>query len=235
MPTVSVLLPTYNQGRFLPDALAALAAQTFRDFELIACDDGSTDDTADIFCEQGFGPAGCCLTSHEENRGTAAAINSAAALATGRYWTWVSSDNTHPPNWLATLAEYLDAHPKAQAVYSPYRRLDLFPDTGKTRPRVQSPGPYDPARLISGLDCYFGPSFLIRRAAWLEHREGLAHDYDWWLRFEETTDAIGYCPEPLCDYRMGPWQTGRNRPAALLADARKWQAEAVRRREQSRR
>jgi glycosyltransferase involved in cell wall biosynthesis len=223
---ISVLLPTYNQARFLPDCLASLAAQTRQDFELIACDDGSTDGTAGI-----LKAANVRTVTHPKNRGTAAAINSAAALATAaRYMTWVSSDNMMHPDWLKTLAGFLDDHPESQAVYSPYCRHDLFPDTGKVIPHQIAPGPYARDRLIGSLDCYFGPSFLVRRPAWMEHRDGMAHDYDWWLRFEETTDAIGYCPAPLCDYRMGPWQTGRAKPANLIEDARRRQAEAKDRR-----
>jgi glycosyltransferase involved in cell wall biosynthesis len=222
---IAVLLPTYNQAAFLPDALAGLAAQTRTDFRVIACDDGSTDDTSKILKD-----CGVATVRHGTNRGTAAAINSAAEHAGPvQYMTWVSSDNVMYPDWLEKLAGILDQQPATQAVYSPYRRHDFFPDTGKTRPRLQAPGPYVKDRLIGGLDCYFGPSFLVRRPMWLDHRGGMAHDYDWWLRFEETTDAIAYYPHPLCEYRMGPWQTGRVRPG-LLDDARQRQAEAMGRR-----
>lgn len=222
---IAVLLPTYNQAKFLPDALAGLAAQTRKDFYLIACDDGSTDETSNILKSYGLQ-----IYRHPDNRGTAAAINTAASLISDdvEYITWVSSDNIMYPNWLEHLLEYMK--PDVDAVYSAYNRHDLFPNAGKTRPRTMDPGPYHPGRLISSLECYFGPSFLVRREHWLEHREGLAHDYDWWLRFEERTQRIAYCPIPLCEYRMGPWQTGRNRPAELLADARKRQAEARERR-----
>src|SRR5687768_14067358 len=103
---ISVLLPTYNQAAHLPAALAGLAAQTRRDFEVIACDDGSTDGTADILCDQGFGPMGFCFRQHEENRGTAVAINTAASVMSdhAKYVTWVSSDNVMHPAWLERLA-----------------------------------------------------------------------------------------------------------------------------------
>lgn len=222
---ISILLPTYNQAKFLPDALAALEKQTYRDFKIIACNDGSTDETGEILWKSNVE-----YVSHLTNRGTAAAINSAAERIRGdvEYVAWVSSDNVMYPEWLETLKAYLDKG--FQAAYSAYRRIDLFPDTLKPRPRLIEPGQYHRDRLIGSLECYFGPSFLVRREAWIEHQDGLAHDYDWWLRFEERAGPIAYHPAPLCEYRMGPWQTGRNRPAELLDDARRRQREAMERR-----
>jgi glycosyltransferase involved in cell wall biosynthesis len=117
---IAVLLPTYNQAAFLPDALAGLAAQTRRDFELIACDDGSTDGTAGILAAHGVR-----TVTHPENRGTATAINSAAAQVSdaARYLTWVSSDNVMRPDWLARLSRVLDRRPDVGAAYSSYSRV----------------------------------------------------------------------------------------------------------------
>lgn len=223
MPAVSVLLPTFNQAAFLPDALAALAAQTFRDFEVIATDDGSTDGTADI-----LRAASVRTVTHGHNKGTAAAINSAAMHATGRYWTWVSSDNVMRPDWLATLVAALEENPTLGAVYSDFRRHDA--ETGDARDLTVPH--YEPGLLLEGENCYFGPSFLIRREVWPEHRGGTAHDLDSWYRVEEVCWTRGLTlarvPAVLCDYRVGPWCTARVR--AKLYDAPKWREEALARR-----
>lgn len=222
-PAVSVLLPTYNQAAFLPDALAGLDAQTFDDFELIACDDGSTDHTRDILVD------GDCLTAiHTDNRGTAAAINTAAEFAMSDLLTWVSSDNVMHPDWLETLVGEMG--PGVGAVYSAYERVDHGVMTFV--PREERPGPYDPARLISGESCYLGPSFLIRREVWQEHRGGNSHDYDNWLRVEEACWAKGlsirYVDKVLCTYRCHPGQTGARFPKKY--DAGHWRSEAIKRR-----
>ncbi len=81
---ISILLPTFNQAKYLPDALVSIHAQTFQDFELIACDDGSNDQTAEILRSSGIR-----FITHEENRGTAKAINAAAMMASGDLMTWV--------------------------------------------------------------------------------------------------------------------------------------------------
>jgi hypothetical protein len=218
---VSVLMPTYDQARFLPRALAGLAAQTFRDFEVIACDDGSTDGTAGILAAA----PGVRTVTHDRNRGTAAAINSAAALASGDLMTWVSSDNVMHPEWLAALVG--EVAPGRGAVYSAYVRIDE-----KGRRREVCPGPHGEHRLVSSDECYYGPSFLIRRDVWADHRGGSSHDYDSWARVEELCRArrlkIGYVDRPLCDYHAGDWNTCRVRPD--LYDAPQWRREAIGRR-----
>jgi glycosyltransferase involved in cell wall biosynthesis len=218
----TVLLPTYNQAKFLPDALAGLEAQTRRDFEVIACDDASTDDTSEILRARGVRSV-----RHQDNCGTASAINCAATLGSpgAAYITWVSSDNVMLPRWLDVLAGELDAHPEYGAVYSAFNWCD-----GDRRPL--RPGAYDPAQLIGSEQCYFGPSFLIRSEVWQVHRGQSSHDYDNWLRVEEECWrrglTIGYVDEPLCDYRVGGWQTVRQYPDRY--DAARWRQEAIERR-----
>jgi hypothetical protein len=222
---ISVLLPTYNQAVFLPDALAGIDAQTFRDFELIVCDDGSTDNTPSIL-KRHRGRA----VIHEENRGTAAAINSAAALAAGGLLTWVSSDNVMRPDWLARLVAEMDE--ATGAVFSDYHWIDT--ELGDSR--TVCVGEYEPDRLLKSEACYFGPSFLIRREVWTDHRGGTSHDYDHWARVEEACWlkglAIRRVPAVLCDYRRGPWAVCRRRPD--LYDAGKWRAHAIERRKLTR-
>ena len=78
-PLVSVIIPTYNYGRYLGRALASLAAQDYRDLEIIVVDDGSTDDTADVVGR--FGRA--VIYIRKENRGVSAARNTGLEAASG--------------------------------------------------------------------------------------------------------------------------------------------------------
>lgn len=207
-------MPTYNQAKFLPDALQALGGQTFDDFELVVCNDGSADETAAILKD-------IRTVTHAENRGTAEAINSAARLATGELMTWISSDNLMDARWLETLFKRLTDKPCLAAVYSGYAVVE-----GESRHEVRQ-GEYDPSELLRSENCYFGPSFLIRREYWQEHRGGSSHDYDNWARIEES-GPIEYVDELLCEYRRGDWTTCRRRPD--LYDADHWRSEAMARR-----
>lgn len=221
--TVSVLLPTFNQAAFLPAALDGLRAQTFQDFDLIVCNDGSTDGTEAMLRKIESMGMGTLVIHERLNQGAASAINFAAKAATGRYMTWVSSDNVMRPEWLATLVDAIANH---GAVYSAYCRNE-----DGTSIDMQ-PGAYERGRLLESENCYFGPSFLIRREVWQEHRGGSAHDYDNWARVEEDCWSkgltIGYVDKVLCDYNAGPWCTARARPD--LYDAPMWRARAMLRR-----
>lgn len=218
---ISVLLPTYNQAAFLPDALQSINGQTYRDFELIACDDGSTDTTGLILKD-----AGIRTITHETNKGSAAAINSAASQARGDYWTWVSSDNTMDAKWLKTLVAEMDD--STGVVYSGFWYETLHTQ----RPMFRD---YNPATLINDKNCFFGPSFLIRADVWRAagpHAGGISHDYGHWLRVEETCWRMGLgikgISTPLCHYRAHPDRAGVK--LKHLYDAPKHQAEARARR-----
>lgn len=130
-PRVSVVMPTKDQSWFLPYSLDSIARQTYRDFELVIVDDGSTDDTehaihkwaaerstvlADGRMELPI--ADIRIETHEVNRGTAAAINTGVAHACGEFLTWVSSDNLMHPRWLDRLVAELDG-PKTQFGFVP--------------------------------------------------------------------------------------------------------------------
>jgi glycosyltransferase involved in cell wall biosynthesis len=79
-PAISVLMPVYNAGRFLPAAIESILAQTCADFELIAIDDGSRDGSADVLAQfAARDPRVRVLT--QENRGIVATLNRALELA----------------------------------------------------------------------------------------------------------------------------------------------------------
>ena len=82
MPSVTVILPTWNRAEWLETAVESVLTQTFRDYELIVVDDASTDSTAEIF-ERYSGKIRCIILT--KNRGVSAARN-AAVLKSDREW-----------------------------------------------------------------------------------------------------------------------------------------------------
>lgn len=118
-PVVSVLMPTYRQGAFLPRALATLAAQTFTSWELVVVDDGSSDETGHILDAVAW-PAVTRLRC-PTNRGLGAALNVASAHARGRYLAYLPSDDLYGRDHLANAVALLDADPSVHLVYSGVR------------------------------------------------------------------------------------------------------------------
>lgn len=102
MKPVSVIVPVYNVAPWLPDCLAGLEAQRFRDFELILVDDGSTDESPAI-CDRFCAAHPYARVIHQENQGLSGARNTGIAAAQGAYLAFVDSDDTVTPDYLEKL------------------------------------------------------------------------------------------------------------------------------------
>jgi glycosyltransferase involved in cell wall biosynthesis len=94
-PEVSVVIPCYNQGKFLGEAIKSVLDQTFHDFEIIVIDDGSTDDTAAI--ASGY-PS--IVYKYQENRGPSTARNEGFAISNGTYIVFLDADDRLLPEAL---------------------------------------------------------------------------------------------------------------------------------------
>src|SRR6185437_8398583 len=112
---VSVIVPAYNRGYIIAEALQSVFAQAFQDFELIVVDDGSKDDTAQVV--SGFSEPRLRYVRHEQNRGYSAACNTGLREASGEYTGFLDSDDIWKPEMLSRDVSFLDRHPEADAVF----------------------------------------------------------------------------------------------------------------------
>ena len=112
-PAISVLMPVYNAARYLAEAVDSILAQTFRDFELVIVNDGSTDGSADVVratsADVPWQPI--TLATRGRNGGLAAARNLGVELSRADYVFMLDDDNAVHPRGLRLLAEALDAAP----------------------------------------------------------------------------------------------------------------------------
>lgn len=184
-PRVSIVLPTYNQARFLPEALDSIFEQTYSDFELIVVNDGSTDFTSDILEN--------CRSRHDlvlietSNHGLPTALNTGFQKSQGEYLTWTSSDNVMLPNALEVLTKVLDDHPHVGLVYADWYVID---ERGEIVAIARS-REYD--RLMLLRDDYINACFLYRRECMEKvgqyNPELLgSEDWDYWLRIAKHFD-----------------------------------------------
>lgn len=109
-PRVSILIPNWNGMRFLPECLAALEAQTFRDFEVIVADNGSTDGSLEYL---GTEHPGVRVLELGRNLGFARAMNRAIRESRGEILVFLNNDTRADPGWLEALVRGLDAHREA--------------------------------------------------------------------------------------------------------------------------
>jgi glycosyltransferase involved in cell wall biosynthesis len=117
---VSVIIPCYNYGRYLPEAVASVAAQTLGDLEIIIVDDGSTDETAEVIAGLVDPRVRIRRTS---NRGISAARNAGLDMARGEFIAFLDADDYWEPTKLERQVAIMDAEPEVTLVFTDFRRF----------------------------------------------------------------------------------------------------------------
>jgi glycosyltransferase involved in cell wall biosynthesis len=124
-PHVSVYIPCHHYGRFLAGAIRSVVEQTYRDWELIVVDDGSTDETSAVAQEWASRhPERIRVLRHPAPRGLQACANLAIEAAHGDYVIRLDADDFFDESALLILATYLDVHPEVGLVYPNYTYVD---------------------------------------------------------------------------------------------------------------
>ena len=101
-PEISVIIPAYNAQDYLAECLDSIISQTFDDWELIICDDGSSDKTGEI-CDRYAEEDSRIKVIHSINRGVSASRNAGIDIAAGRYLSFVDADDSLEPDYLNEL------------------------------------------------------------------------------------------------------------------------------------
>jgi glycosyltransferase involved in cell wall biosynthesis len=179
-PLVSVVVPTCNRAHYLPEALASVQAQTYRAYELIVVDDGSTDATPALLervAETGW----TCL--RQPNRGIAAARNRGAAVARGDLLAFLDDDDLWLPDKLERQVAVLEREPETAVVYGHAEQF-ISPELGAAeRARLAHlDGRVVPAPIA--------PAMLVRRPAFaqigpFDEALSVGVEMDWYARLCE--------------------------------------------------
>jgi glycosyltransferase involved in cell wall biosynthesis len=177
-PLVTIAVPSFNQGKFLDQALSSIFQQALP-VEVFVMDGGSTDNSLDVIHKWEGRLSG--WRSYADD-GQAAAINEGIVQGHAPYVCWLNSDDWFLPGGLVKLVSGLEKHPKAPAVYG--RSWNVVQKTGKRYPVWVEP--FSERRLA--LRCIVSqPATLIRRSDWLavggvDKKLHMAMDYDLWWR-----------------------------------------------------
>ena len=157
-PRVSIGLPVYNAENFLREALDSILAQTFTNFELIICDNASTDNTEKICQEYVAKDQRIHYYRNEQNLGAAINYNRVFELSKGEYFKWANHDDLCAPEFLERCVEVLDQHP---SVVLAYPKTILIDEQGKiiqelfNELNLTSSKPHE--RFIRYHNCTFNP------------------------------------------------------------------------------
>lgn len=123
-PKISVIMGIYNCAPFLQEALDSLYAQTFQDFEIILCEDGSSDDTYKIAEENQKRHPNIVLLKNPHNLGLNQTLNNCLAVAKGEYIARMDGDDISLPTRFEKEVQFLDEHPEYAVVSVPMIYFD---------------------------------------------------------------------------------------------------------------
>jgi glycosyltransferase involved in cell wall biosynthesis len=197
-PLVTVAVPSFNQGRFLDDALASIFQQDLS-VEVFVLDGGSTDNSVEIIRKWEHRLAG--WRSHADD-GQAAAINEGIAQGRAPYVCWLNSDDWFLPGAFAKLISKLERCPDAPAVYG--RSWNVVEKSGRRYPVWVEV--FNERRLA--LRCIISqPATLIRRSAWeivggADAKLHMAMDYDLWWRLFKSLGPLHFIDDFLAVNRV---------------------------------
>ena len=121
MPAVSIIIPTYNRADLISKSINSVLNQTFKDFEIVIVDDGSTDDTENII--EGFNDSRIKYIKNEKNIGAAAARNIGIKAARGKYIAFQDSDDEWLPEKLEKQVKVLITCQENNVVYTGFWRI----------------------------------------------------------------------------------------------------------------
>lgn len=226
---VSVMMPAYNAEAYIGQAIKSVLAQSYRRWELIVIDDGSTDRTSEIASRYGDPRI---RVIRQENQGEAAARNTALKNMQGEFVAFLDADDLYLPDHLEFLIGYLELHDQTDGVYANGYYMD---QDGNHLQMLSSRrrGPFEGyifEEVVYGSDV-FGPPACVALRTNLIARHGLKFDegivigpdWDFFMKFAEV-GRFGYLDRITCLYRLHTTnisiRTGLKRRALELAKCR---------------
>ncbi len=206
---VSVVIPTYNCAAYLPSCLDAVFAQTWRDFEVIVVDDGSTDDT-----EAALRPwRGEIRYIRQANAGVAAARNAGIRISSGSLVAFLDADDVWAKRKLELQLAALTREPEAGLVCSDFSIVNA--DRTVVDSYFRQRGGYETGRVFARLvrNCFIFTSTVILQRSFIDtlgafdQSISYCDDYNMWLR-AALRGRVQVVPEVLCTKRQ---RTGNSR------------------------
>lgn len=196
MPKVSVIIPCYNQGKYLEDALTSVYNQTFKDFEIIIINDGSTDDSQEIIDKIKHPKV---IKIHQTNKGVASARNEGIKRAAGEYILPLDADDKIASTYIEKAVYHIEKNSNLGIVYC---EAEFF---GVKTKKWNLP-PYTLLNMLKA-NCIFCTALFRKKdceivGGYKEQQKNFWEDYDFWLSLIEMGREVFQIPEVLFFYRQ---------------------------------
>jgi glycosyltransferase involved in cell wall biosynthesis len=207
MPRVSVIIPTYNRAALLGEAVASVLAQTYKDYEIIIVDDGSTDNTREVASH--FPPEIKYVL--QKNQGVSAARNKGIELSRGEYLCFLDSDDALVENALEKNISFLDSHPEIGFCYGQVYKMDekgrllklrrlrgasttIIRESGEQIEQLLFRGDIGILAALTRRSCF-------EKVGYFNTSLRVGEDIDMWLRISMNY-KVGYIAEPVGKVRV---------------------------------
>tara|TARA_R110000850_G_scaffold264954_2_gene394285 strand:- start:2489 stop:3364 length:876 start_codon:yes stop_codon:yes gene_type:complete len=220
MATVSVVTPTYNRARFLPDAVSSVLAQTYGDFELIILDDGSSDDTREVL--EPFLADRRVRYFYQKNQGQSHARNHALDQAAGEFIAFLDSDDLWEPSKLEKQLAVFKSNPNVDIVHGDEATIDEQGVVNSLENMNRYSGGI--TRYLLADNSVSITTALVRRRCFdemggFDTSVGVADDYELWLRFSARY-YFHYEPGIVASYRVMADQISSDKRRRFAANER---------------
>lgn len=197
-PLVTIITPAYNRADFLPETMDSVLSQDYPNLEYIVLDDGSTDGTREVLRRYD----GRVYWETHPNMGETRTVNKGLAMARGDVIGIVNSDDPLLPHAIATIVEFMVAHPDIGVAYPDWNLID---SGGKIIEHIDT-FEYSYLDMLRWHHCFPGPATLFRKeiARALGGRDPqfrFVGDYDFWLRAGLST-RFARIPRTLATFRQ---------------------------------
>ncbi|WP_431065186.1 glycosyltransferase family 2 protein [Methylotuvimicrobium sp.] len=201
-PQISIIMPCYNAEKCIETSIDSVYRQTFKDFELIVVNDGSTDDSLSILQKLADRYSGLRVID-QPNKGPGPARNHGIKEATGQFIAFLDSDDSWHPDCLAKLHRALQNNKDASIAYCGWQNMGLEPNHCKPfiPPDYEKPDKIE--TLLRG--CRWPIHGALTRKSVIDKAEGFDEqwtscmDYDLWLRIASFNKVV-LVPEVLSYY-----------------------------------
>lgn len=212
MPTISIIIPTYNRCDLLPYTLDSVLAQTYRDLEVIVMDNASTDETPALMAAYQSRDSRIRYIRNSSNVGLVQNYNLGLHHATGTFVNFLDSDDTFEPAKLAKQVRYLLDHPQIDAVSTRFYNIDLH-GRRLNQTWMLPKGDLLPTvlyRYFAVVGTLLMRIEFARKMGVYDPAISMSPDWDFYLRSALSGARFGCVQELLFSYRLHQNNTTRN-------------------------
>ena len=212
-PSISVIMPVYNAGKFLKESIESILQQSFTNFEFFIIDDASTDNSVEII--QSYTDKRIRFIQKEFNTGYTDSLNMAVQLSKGKYIARMDADDISFKHRFQQQFQFMESHTEVLVLGTAYKIID-------TNTIVQLPITNEEAKIVAMMNVPVAhPTVLIRKEVfdkyglWYNKKYEPSEDYDLWTRVLEK-GSIENLPGTFLYYRRHPEQQSISRYHKLM-------------------